>query len=119
MQGLTFRNDQDFEEICCYLMGNWVARNMGHDLQFRRYGGNGQKQHGIDIFPTVGSHSVFGQAKFVNHLSSADVTSELIKTNSFPDPISCYVIFTTANRRLYGAMRASVYGPAQYQLNTV
>ncbi|ELE7121162.1 hypothetical protein [Pseudomonas kurunegalensis] len=98
MQGLTFRNDQDFEEICCYLMGNWVARNMGHDLQFRRYGGNGQKQHGIDIFPTVGSHSVFGQAKFVNHLSSADVTSELIKTNSFPDPISCYVIFTTANR---------------------
>lgn len=28
MQGLTFRTDQDFEEICCYLMRDWVARNM-------------------------------------------------------------------------------------------
>lgn len=25
MQGLTFRTDQDFEEICCYLMRDWVA----------------------------------------------------------------------------------------------
>lgn len=98
MQGLTFRSDQDFEEICCYLMREWVARNMGHDLHFRKYGGNGQRQFGIDIFPAVGSCSVFGQAKFVNHLSSTDVASELSKTDSFPEPISCYVIFTTANR---------------------
>lgn len=98
MQGLTFRADQDFEEICCYLMRDWVARNMRYDLQFRRYGGNGQRQHGIDIFPAVGGYSVFGQAKFVNHLSSTDVASELSKTDSFPEPISCYVIFTTANR---------------------
>lgn len=38
MQGLTFRTDQDFEEICCYLMRDWVARNMRYDVQFRRYG---------------------------------------------------------------------------------
>lgn len=98
MQGLTFRTDQDFEEICCYLMRDWVARNMRYDVQFRRYGGNGQRQHGIDIFPAVGSYSVFGQAKFVNQLNSTDVTAELSKTDSFPEPIGCYVIFTTANR---------------------
>ena len=98
MQGLTFRTDQDFEEICCYLMRDWVARNMRHDVQFRRYGGNGQRQHGIDICPAVDGHAVFGQAKFVTHLSSTDVASELSKTDSFPKPIGCYVIFTTANR---------------------
>ena len=84
MQGLTFRTDQDFEEICCYLMMDWVARNMRYDVQFRRYGGNWQRQHGIDIFPAVGGYSVFGQAKFVNQLNSTDVTAELSKTDSFP-----------------------------------
>ena len=79
-------------------MRDWVARNMRYDVQFRRYGGNGQRQHGIDIFPAVGGYSVFGQAKFVNQLNSTDVTAELSKTDSFPEPIGCYVIFTTANR---------------------
>ncbi|XYQ54368.1 hypothetical protein ACS91J_21740 [Pectobacterium carotovorum] len=98
MQGITFRNDQDFEEICCYLMREWVARNMGYDLYFRRYGGSGQRQYGIDIFPAVDGCPVFGQAKFVARLSSTDVASELSKTDDFPGNISCYVIFTTASR---------------------
>lgn len=61
MQGLTFRTDQDFEEICCYLMRDWVARNMRYDVQFRRYGGNGQRQHGIDIFLPLAATQCLGR----------------------------------------------------------
>ena len=90
MKGLTFRSDQDFEEICCYLMKDWVVRKTGHDVYFRQYGGSGQKQFGIDIAPIDGDCSIYGQAKFVERLSSKDIDSELVKTDSFPYPLCSF-----------------------------
>lgn len=79
-------------------MREWVAKNLGYDAHFRRYGTNGEKQFGIDIFPATGDCSFFGQAKFVNRLTFEDINSELAKTDDFPGVIGCYVVFTTANR---------------------
>lgn len=98
MQGLSFRNDQDFEEICCYLMEDRIKQKIGVDLHFRRYGGNGQKQYGIDISPTEEGYGIFGQSKFVSKLVWNDIKNELNKTDSFPYLIESYVFFTTAHR---------------------
>lgn len=98
MNDLKPRYWQDWEQLCCYLMEDFVRKN-GRTARYRSYGSRGQSQYGIDLVPADSSLPAVGQCKMVEgSFTWKDVLAEVAKTNDYLGRIECYVLFTTSNR---------------------
>jgi len=91
---------QDWENICKYLGHNLVSTKLSQNVTFVNYGAPGQKQHGIDLIPSVNmTPAVVIQCKhFEGSLSWNTILSEIEKTNTFSGEIDHYCVFTTGAR---------------------
>lgn len=100
MQDLKINKWQDWEELCCYLMQDFVRRNRRGDVRYISYGSQGQNQYGIDLRPVNSPLLALGQCKLkdAKPFTWDDVLAELKKTDKYKLGIECYVLFTTANR---------------------
>lgn len=99
MSSLRVKNWQDWEDICKYLMEHIVKEKCNINVAYTNYGSSGQIQHGVDLIPmTPFSPAVVAQCKHVSgNLTWKTIKDELKKTDSYPNPISHYVVLTTGN----------------------
>ena len=102
MIGLKVETWQQWEELTCYLLRQFVFENTNVQVDFQTYGSRGQNQFGIDLIPSFPQQGklagVVGQSKLKETtLTWNDILTELKKTDSYKNSISCYVLFTTAN----------------------
>jgi tetratricopeptide (TPR) repeat protein len=88
----------DFEDICADLFGlEWDDRNAF------RYGRQGQRQDGIDIYGSPANRGTAGvQCKGRRHwpphpLTTGDIDAAVAEAKKFKHPITEFVIATTAN----------------------
>jgi hypothetical protein len=89
----------DWEELCCYILPYVLFKEFNFETTFRRYGGTGQKQYGIDLIPDVPNVSVVGQCKVSEvPLRWETVLMELKKTDGYPNPIRHFFLLTTGRK---------------------
>lgn len=85
-------NWQDFEQLCFNLWKDiW-----GSSVHIQRYGRQGQRQHGLDIY--WDKHGEWGgiQCKLRSVLTEKDVRDDVEKAKSFKQPLKQLIIATTA-----------------------
>ena len=90
-------NEDDFEEFCLRLYRKQLNRQT-----LKLYAKRGEKQHGVDIHDPVGIKPVYAiQCKHSEphkKLKNESIEEEVVKANSFPFNIDCYIIATTAQK---------------------
>jgi len=98
MRGLKLEHWEHWEELCCYFMQK-IASDHNCNVTYQVYGGKGQSQFGIDLVPVMSDLPLVGQCKMRETTFTWDnVLTEVAKTDDYPRPIACYVLFTTANK---------------------
>lgn len=102
MKGLKVENWQQWEELTCYLLQEFVRVKTSQHIEFQTYGSRGQSQYGIDLLPkspqVCSLEGIVGQSKLKETTFTwNDVNAELKKTDNYRNSIRCYVLFTTAN----------------------
>jgi hypothetical protein len=99
---LQVKNPDDWEQLCCYVMNWLILTRHKTNVQFTRYGRNGQAQHGIDIITHNSSFSdVLGQAKYKspgNAIEIEDVEETLEKTSTYPNNLTHLILLTTGSK---------------------
>jgi hypothetical protein len=99
MQSLKVEHWRHWEEICCYLMKQRALESFGQSVEYTSYGSQGQNQYGIDLVPKHSNLPWVGQCKLRERsFTWKMVLDELNKTDYYPNPITSYALFTTANR---------------------
>ncbi|BAL95235.1 hypothetical protein [Rubrivivax gelatinosus] len=98
MRDLLVNSWEDFQDIGCYWMRDFVLQNHDIDMPYCVYGSMGQAQGGVDLVPASNNFGIVGQSKCwnVRSLTRAEIEKELAKSNDYPGPIQHYVILTTA-----------------------
>lgn len=91
------KTEQEFERFCVEFLRRYWKRP-GLDLYAKR----GEKQHGVDIVEMTNALDArAAQCKLhepTKNLQPAEITSEVQKVKSFPQPIQHYAICTTAKK---------------------
>lgn len=100
MNNLKVLNEDDWEEICIYLMQHLVFWKTGNQVYYQRYGRRGERQHGIDLIPINSNNGIYAQCKHKSNgvLTANEVLQDLQKTEQFPHQINYFLVFTTSNR---------------------
>lgn len=100
MNNLKVLNEDDWEEICIYLMQHLVLRKTGNQVYYQRYGRRGERQHGIDLIPMNSNNGIYAQCKHKSNgvLTANEVLQDLQKTEQFPHQMNFFLVFTTSNR---------------------
>lgn len=100
MNNLKVLNEDDWEEICVYLMQFLVFKNTECHVQYQRYGRRGERQHGVDLIPINGDYGFYAQCKHKSMavLTANEILEDLNKTELFPHKIKKFVVLTTSNR---------------------
>lgn len=100
MNNLKVLNEDDWEEICIYLMQHLVLRKTGNQVYYQRYGRRGERQHGIDLIPMNSDNGIYAQCKHKSNgvLTANEVLQDLQKTEQFPHQMNFFLVFTTSNR---------------------
>lgn len=99
MFNLRVKTWEDWETLCIYWMKEIARWGHGVETNYQTYGRPGQKQHGVDIKPTLPRCGIVGQSKFIQGaFTLKDLTTELDKTNDYPGPITDYYLLTTAEK---------------------
>lgn len=100
MNNLKVSTWQDWESICKYLGHNLVVDKLKQNVEYVNYGAPGQKQHGVDLIPTMNmTPAVVIQCKhYEGSLNWNTILSEINKTDTFPGEIDRYCVFTTGTR---------------------
>ncbi|MCJ8212211.1 hypothetical protein [Aeromonas veronii] len=100
MSSLKVKDWKDWEDISRYIMQYIIKTKHRVNVNYERYGSQGQKQHGVDLI------SMDPVAKFIvaqcKHLSGnltwKTIACELKKTDKYPNKISEYIVLTTGKR---------------------
>ncbi|MDP1978763.1 hypothetical protein [Undibacterium sp.] len=96
MNSLKVSHWQQWEELCCYWLTDIVKRRFGHFTEFKPYGGQGQKQFGIDIVSSGNQVPLVGQCKLMNGSFNLNILEEeLKKTNAYKNRIAHFFLLTT------------------------
>lgn len=100
MNNLKVLNEDDWEEICLYLMQHLVLKNTNVQVAYQRYGRRGERQHGVDLVPITADIGVYAQCKHksMGVLTANEIFEDLAKTESFPHKIQRFFVLTTSNR---------------------
>lgn len=87
-------NWNDFEDLVCD-----IAREEYRNPNFQRYGRQGQRQHGIDIFGLTDNGVIGIQCKRLEEKLTTKLVREIIEeAREFKPPLAILVIATTAKR---------------------
>lgn len=100
MNNLKVLNEDDWEEICLYLMRDLVFKNTNVQVSYQRYGRRGERQHGVDLVPIGTDIGVYAQCKHksMGVLTVNEIFEDLAKTESFPHKIQRFIVLTTSTR---------------------
>ncbi|HHH9441358.1 TPA: hypothetical protein ACP32N_003297 [Pseudomonas aeruginosa] len=106
MRDLKVETWEQWERLNCLMLAELVRRWKGVTVAYESYGGQGQKQDGVDLVPVSSPlpeiAATVGQSKLRDKTAFTwtHVEVELKKTDAYPHPIKHYVIFTTAAKHV-------------------
>ena len=96
VKNIKVRSDDEWEELCVYLMPVMAKDYLNQNRQFYRYGGPGQVQYGLDIVSKGKDADIIAQCKFTKAFTFRELERELKETDKYPYGIEAFFLLTTA-----------------------